>query len=399
MLIPLRTNRMLRRRPIVTEALIVLNMLVFLLGLVAEYGGTFDREALVSFGHLWRLDFHFWQPITYQFLHDPGSIWHLAFNMLFLWVFGCGLEDRLGRLSFLMFYLMGGIISGVAHMMFSAAPVIGASGAIAAVTGAFLAMFPRSRIKVLFFFFFIRLFDMPALFLIGFFIFLDILRQTMGLLGGPADHVAYMAHIAGYAFGFTLAFSLLGLGIVKREEFDAFFLIKQAQRRAAFRRTSRYQVGGQWESASADTAKQAARAKKRAEKCAPEIDAEMQWRAEISQLLADHDIPAAAKRYRELLARNPLAVFTERQQIDLANQFQADEDYEGAAIAYELLIKHYPACSGAGEMRLMLALLYVRRLDRGADAGELLARAIGQLADRGQLALAKALLQEIGGTP
>ena len=132
-----------------TEALIVINLLVYMLGLAAHYWDVVNLESLINFGHLGRLDFKPHQLVTYQFLHDPSSIWHVAFNMLFLWVFGSAVEDRLGHIGFLAFYLVGGAIAGATHMAFDPSPVIGASGSVAAVSGGFLAFFPRSRIQVL----------------------------------------------------------------------------------------------------------------------------------------------------------------------------------------------------------------------------------------------------------
>src|SRR5262245_17339958 len=122
MFIPLRTDREARRRPVVTQVLIVVNILVFIAVLAAEYGGLFNRETLIGWGAFNPRDFHFHQLITYQFLHDPNSIWHLAFNMLFLWVFGQAVESRFGRLGFLLFYVAGGAIAALAQMMVSNDP-------------------------------------------------------------------------------------------------------------------------------------------------------------------------------------------------------------------------------------------------------------------------------------
>ena len=128
----------------VTQALIVANLVVYLVGASGSFFDRFDPEALANLGHFDPRDFKVWQLLTYQFLHDPHGIWHIAFNMLFLWVFGSAVEDRLGRVGFLGFYLIGGAVAALAHMAITKAPVIGASGSIAGVTGAFLALFPRS---------------------------------------------------------------------------------------------------------------------------------------------------------------------------------------------------------------------------------------------------------------
>jgi membrane associated rhomboid family serine protease len=399
MLIPLRTNRQLRRQLMVTQSLIVANMLIYLIGLVGEAGGAFDRIALVDVGHLGRQDFRVWQLFTYQFLHDPGSIWHLAFNMLFLWVFGSAVEDRLGRAYYLGFYLSGGVVAGIAHMMISPAPVIGASGAIAGVTGAFLALFPRSRIQILLFFFIIGVYSIPAIWFIGFYFVIDVLRQTGQLLGGGGARVAYMAHIAGYLYGFLFSLALLATGIIKRGEFDIFFLFVQARRRAKYRASIKGSTGGMWESSSADTTRELQeRAKRPPQRSPQETERERKViaaRSEISQLINDHELEPAARRYRELLREVSDAVMSESHQLDLANQFQAEGDHELAAKAYELLLQRYPACSKAAEVRLILGLIYSRRLGKPQRAKELIEQAKSRLVDASQRALADQLLSEL----
>ena len=398
MIIPLRTDRQPRRRPIVTEGLIIINMLIYLAGLGAEFWGLFDRQSMVAIGHLVRgPGFRIWQLITYQFLHDPGAVWHLAFNMLFLWVFGCAVEDRLGRASFASFYLAGGVVAGLGHMLFSAAPVIGASGAIAGVSGAFLALFPRSRIQVLVIFLIIGVFAVPSLWFIGFYFVIDLLRQTAGLLGGGGHRVAYMAHLAGYVYGFALAFALLATGVLPRGEFDVFFLFKQARRRAAFRATGRRQVGGLWESAPANTAKQIAEHAKRSPKSmSPVQGEEAAARAEIAHLITARDLPAAAAKYARLLGGAKELVFSEGAQLDLANQLHAEGEYELAARAYELLLKHHPACAKGPEVKLMLAVIYTRRVVQLKRARELIEQARPKLSDTDHKALADQLMAEMG---
>ena len=243
-----------------TESLIIVNLIIYLTMLMGEYGNLFNRETIVDLGHLWARDFHLWQLITYQFLHSPHDVFHIAFNMVFLWIFGGAVEDRLGRLCYLAFYLSGGVAAGLAHMTLEpAAPVIGASGSIAGLTGAFLALFPRSRIKILIIFFFIGVIQIPSMWFIGFVFMLDFLNQISSFLGGSESNIAYSAHLAGYTYGFGISLGLLATGIVKREEFDLFFLMKQAKRRAEFRAVSRQQVGGLYESSSADTSRNLAK--------------------------------------------------------------------------------------------------------------------------------------------
>ena len=139
-----------------------------------------------------------------MFLH--GSLIHLGGNMLFLWVFGNNIEDRLGRVRYLAFYLAGGIAATFVHVMLqpkSAVPVVGASGAIAAVMGAYLALFPNVRVKTLFIFFFIMFRDVSAKWVLGIWFFSQFLTAV-----NPNSGVAWGAHVGGFVFGLAVGLVL-----------------------------------------------------------------------------------------------------------------------------------------------------------------------------------------------
>ncbi len=401
MFIPIRTDRPPRRTPIVTQAIVVANLAVYLLGAAGAWFGLFENPQrlaeLASFdpGHL-----RVWQLFSYQFVHDPHGIWHIAFNMLFLWVFGSAVEDRLGRLGFLGFYLAGGAVAALAHAAFSRNPVIGASGAISAVTGAFLALFPRSRIQVLVLFFFIGIWSIPSIWFIGLYVLVDLLRQLGNFLGHGGSDVAYIAHLAGYVFGFGVGFVLLATNVVKRQEFDVFFLLTQARRRAAFRAASRQGPSGMWSSATADTGKRLEANAKSRPALAPDDDRRAELRAQITRLLAEGQVGDAAELYRSLLADAPgdegrLAVLAEQGQLDVASQLFAQGAHADAARAYELFIRSYPSSSRADEVRLMLGLLYARHLDVPLRARQLIEEARPRLRQASQSRLAADLLAEL----
>jgi membrane associated rhomboid family serine protease len=139
--------------------------------------------------------------LTSMFLH--GGWMHLLGNMLFLWVFADNIEATIGSARFLLFYFLGGIIAQVVHIYFnpgSTMPTVGASGSISAVMGAYLVMFPSSRIKVLFFLF---VFRVPALLFLGIWIWQQWLSGTASLAVSTAEStgIAYWAHIGGFVFG------------------------------------------------------------------------------------------------------------------------------------------------------------------------------------------------------
>jgi membrane associated rhomboid family serine protease len=141
-----------------------------------------------------------------MFLH--GGLLHIAGNMLFLWVFGNNVEDRLGLLVYPLFYVMGGIAAAALQIAFgpnSAVPNLGASGAIGAVLGAYLVMFPRARVTTLVIFFFITAIEVPASILLGAWFLLQVFSGGTSLASEAQGGVAYWAHVGGFAFGAVVA--------------------------------------------------------------------------------------------------------------------------------------------------------------------------------------------------
>jgi len=395
MLIPLSTDRPARRRPLVNESLIVINLLVYLAGVAGAWFDLWPAHAIALHGHFNLEDFKFWQLFTYQFIHDPYGLGHIIFNLLFLWVFGNAVEQRLGHAGYLGFYLIGGAVAALAHAAIDQAPVIGASGSISAVTGAFLALYPRSHIRVLFFFFVIGIYQIPAAWFILFFFVIDLLNETAGLLGRGGGEVAYAAHLAGSVYGFLVGFALLGLGVLPREDSDVFFLFKQMRRRQAFRALNRQSRAAAWEQPRADSAEELAK-RKPAKALTGNQRAHAEQRAEIAKLLADHDTEKAAAKYRTLLALDSRAVMPEVRQLDLANQFFAEEDFRHAKQAYELFLEKYPSSRSADHVRLILALIYTRRARNEARARELLAGLPARLQSENDRTLAAELAAELG---
>ncbi len=397
MFIPIRTDRSPKRQPVVTETLIAVNLVAWMVAMLGTYAGLFDNpEAIAAWGHFDPQHFRVWQLFTYQFIHDPHDVFHVVFNMLFLWVFGRAVEGRLGAGGFLAFYLVGGAVSGLAHSAVSLAPVIGASGAVAAVTGAFLALFPRSR--VITFIWFAGLVPIPSLWFIGIYVVVDLLRQLTDWIAPGGAGVAYMAHLAGYAYGFGVALGLLALRVLPREEFDVFFLFTQARRRAAFRSAGRGAPAGLWADSQADTGRRLHREKARRAHDVPPDPATTALRSQINQHLERGKMHDAATAYRRLLEHvgdTPAAILTEQRQLDVAAQLYAEGVDQDAARAYELLLASYPNCPRPGEVKLILGLLYARRLGKPERARELIEQAGEQLHDEGQAALARRLLAEL----
>ena len=213
-MIPLKDDNPTRTVPFVTVSLIVLNSAIFFYQMFLP--AELDRLITLKYGVI-PFEIIHWVDIrpetsipvvltliTSQFLH--GGLFHLGGNMLYLWIFGNNIEDILGHVRFLIFYLICGIIAGLVHVVTlpgSTIPTIGASGAISGILGAYLIRFPRARVLVVFWFvFWIRLIYVPAVIVLGFWIFI----QVFSAVGSHAEQsgVAWFAHIGGFAAGLIL---------------------------------------------------------------------------------------------------------------------------------------------------------------------------------------------------
>lgn len=209
MFIPLKDENPTYRFPYITVFFIALNILIFLYQIFSPQGlqyhvyrmGAIPYEVthFETLTHFPRLS----PPLTLvtsMFIH--GSILHLLGNMLYLWIFGNNIEDFLGPLRFIFFYLLSGLGASLTHIFFnpnSQVPMIGASGAIAGVLGAYLILYPRARVLTLvFLFFFIRILPIPAFFVLGLWFIAQVLNVGIG--GG----VAWFAHIGGFLIGVAL---------------------------------------------------------------------------------------------------------------------------------------------------------------------------------------------------
>ncbi|HQN43408.1 MAG TPA: rhomboid family intramembrane serine protease [Anaerolineaceae bacterium] len=144
---------------------------------------------------------------TSMFMH--AGLAHIAGNMLYLWIFGDNVEDRLGSFKYLLFYLAGGLAASLTHLLFnpnSQIPTVGASGAIAAVLGAYLVMYPQSRIATFIpLGFFMRLAMVPASVVLGFWFILQLFNGFLSIGAADVGGVAFWAHIGGFVAGVVLA--------------------------------------------------------------------------------------------------------------------------------------------------------------------------------------------------
>ena len=214
-MLPLRDVNPTRHFPLMTVILIAINVLVFIYELILgpQLEGFVQSWAIIPYEITHGVDLPpasiqpiYLTLITAMFLH--GGFVHIAGNMLFLWIFGNNIEDAMGSLRFLVFYLLRGLAAAFAQIAVgpnSDVPNIGASGAIAGVLGAYLLLFPRAEVQTLVFLgFFVRLVRLPALLFLGLWFVLQLFSGVAGLGMEAMGGVAWFAHIGGFIAGIVL---------------------------------------------------------------------------------------------------------------------------------------------------------------------------------------------------
>jgi membrane associated rhomboid family serine protease len=219
-MIPLRDTVPTKTYPVVNNTIIVINVIIFLYQLTHQvgvekfiyiYGLVPARYSIPQISAYFTTFQQIFSLFSFMFLH--GGFWHLLGNMWSLYIFGDNVEDRLGHVRYLLFYIICGLASGLSHMLLnlnSNIPTIGASGAIAGVMGAYFILHPRARILTLIPIFFIPYFlEIPASFFLGIWFVLQFINAAGS--HGQASGVAWWAHIGGFVFGILFLKILLAL--------------------------------------------------------------------------------------------------------------------------------------------------------------------------------------------
>ncbi len=390
-MIPIATDTPIRRTPWVNYGLIVLNVLIFIVDTQMGYAGTRmggprERTEIGRFldqGILMGDEMQLHQFVTHQFLH--GGFAHIAGNMLFLWLFGNAVNAKMGHGPYLLFYLAGGVFAATGHAYLNAdfGGMIGASGAIAAVTTAYLALFPRSRVTVLYWWFFIGTFELPSMILIVFKMILwdnILVREVVG--ENNLGNVAFDAHLAGYAFGFTAAAGMLTLRVLPRDQFDIVALWHRWFQRQAMRAAmadpnarARAQFGRVARPVSVDDVNLAGVSD-------PRQDQITELRKRIAEALAHNDRDTAAAGYEKLMEIDPRQVLSRAHQLDVANQLYTLLRLPQAVAAYEKYLAQYSHSPEANDVELLLGIIYARDLQQYEVAEAHLRQVLERIADK-----------------
>ncbi|MBP1747675.1 MAG: Rhomboid family protein [Deltaproteobacteria bacterium] len=214
-MIPLKDNIPTRTFPIITVGFIFVNIIIFVWqhitlhasagAMLYTYFGLVPKEFIASFvSRHDLLPYNVMTIFTSMFIH--GGFLHIIGNMLYLWIFGNNIEDRLGHIGFFFFYIVSGICAALFQLFYdpsSEIPMIGASGAVSGVLGAYLVCYPYARIKtILIIVIFIKIVDIPAVILLTVWFFMQFLYANV-------DGIAWYAHVGGFIFGLLFAFLFL----------------------------------------------------------------------------------------------------------------------------------------------------------------------------------------------
>ena len=376
--VPIRTEAAIRRTPHVNYLLIAVNIVAFA-AFNSRIGGVdlsvFAHEHLYFRSYL--PEFH--QFFTYQFLH--GDIWHILGNMLFLWVFGNSVCCKMGGGPYLIFYLACGVFAAWSNAMLNAEPfsLIGASGSIAGITTAYLALFPRSHVTVLvWFFFLIQFFELPAMIIIGLKIIVwdNIIAPSLG----GSSQVAHLAHLGGYLFGFAGALTMLLVRALPRDQFDILALWSRWNRRREWRSAmanpasaARADFGAVGRPVAADPRQRAIEEKY--------LDQITDLRSKIGEELDKRSMPAALDQYERLQALSPRQSLPEAQQLEIARGYLATGRFAPAAGAFERFVECYPDANEAQNVKLLIGIIYARDLQQYEVADRFLTQSMATLRD------------------
>jgi tetratricopeptide (TPR) repeat protein len=289
--------------------------------------------------------------------------------------------------------LAGAVFSALGHILAAtvsgggaATPVLGASGAIAAVCGAYLVLFPQSLITIVYWFFIIGTMEIPALYLI-------IVKLILidNVISRTAANVAYDAHLGGYAFGILAILLLRAINLLKEDQLDLWSMLKQWNRRRAYRDMVAEGVDpfGGTISKKIEVKEVKSAAQQQAEENISSI------RREILIRLNQGNVASAAELYQQLVKEDDTQLLPRQAMLDIANQFMSTGDWSSAAKGYEKFLAYYGSYEFTEQVMLMLGVIYGRYLSDPKKALEYLKKAVNRLSDPAQKKMCQEEIQRL----
>jgi hypothetical protein len=262
---------------------------------------------------------------------------------------------------------------------------MGASGAVAAVTGAYLVLFPQTLITIAYWFIFIGTVDVPAIYFIAFkMIIYD------NVIGRYTSNVAYDAHLAGYSFGIVSSVILLATGLLSSSQFDLWAMLKQWNRRRVYRDA----IAGGYNPYTGMGGKKSITARE-VTKPGPDEPQIRQLREDITNSVYRHDLQTAAQQYLNLMSLDNGQVLPRQHLLDIANQFASEGEYNNAASVYEKFLTHYANYEHIEQVELMLGIIYSRYLEKFDLALNYLRAAEKKIVDPAQLLMCRSEIEKL----
>jgi hypothetical protein len=264
---------------------------------------------------------------------------------------------------------------------------MGASGAVAAVTGAYLVLFPQTLITIAYWFIFIGTVDVPAIYFIALkMIILDnvIIRYTAN------TNVAYDAHLAGYTFGIVSSLFLLATGLLSSSQFDLLAMLKQWNRRRVYRDA----ISAGYDPYTGMGGKKSITARE-ITKPGPDEPQIRQLREDIANSVYRHDLQTAAQQYLNLVSLDSGQILPRQHLLDIANQFASESEYNNAASVYEKFLTHYANYEHIEQVELMLGIIYSRYLEKPDLALNHLRAAEKKIVDPAQLLMCRSEIEKL----
>ena len=353
MLLPIKTDYQSKRIPWVNYSLIATNIFLFIYLYIFKSGRNDALYSHYIYKYMLNLSApNFMQFFTSLFLHADWE--HLLGNMLFLWVFGNAINDKLGQIGYLIFYLAGGVAASLGYYLLNdSGYLIGASGAIAAVTGAYFIMLPRTNVYTILFAIIIMPLEISSLI----FIACQVALNIYWTLSAGQSQVAHSAHVAGYLFGMIIAIGLLKIGIIRRDDWDILHLIKRFRQRSKYRKfvKNNYDPFAR----SHEIGKNISQVSERMQKNLNLDSNAFELYNKINDACRNDNPKQAAELYLQWEnLEHADVVLTEKNLLIISNAFTAEQKFESAASCYEQLLEHYPNCDNNAQIRLMLGRVY-----------------------------------------
>jgi len=405
-IIPIGDDNPSLRIPYVTYGLVAINVVIFVL---VNRFGSLPASVSREWGFVPN-DLKWYTFVTSVFLH--GDFFHILFNMLFLWIFGDNVEDKLGHVLYFVFYLVAGALACTFYMLFTgfsggSIPLVGASGAIAGAMGCYMLFFPNANIRYFYwvFWFFMGVIPIRAKWSLGLWIAMNLVNWLV-LNSRYVTGVAYAAHVGGFAVGIG-AGMLAKSWLVRKgrvtgyDEYTGFAPPGTGRGTARRERTERFTPQSFQQARPESTPREPRSTQVRREYVSPRVQTERDGEGffgmeeAIAENLRTAQMDVALEKYREYVRMRHAKALPSWAQIKIAAELFKMKDYEAALEAYRRYLARYPGGPDAAEAKFRLGVILSRYRKEYFRAREYLLQAVVEHPDPKIVAFARTELERV----